>query len=52
VELLLKHKPPLEAVNAYGGTAVGQAHWSEENGADPAVCRAIIQTLVEAGVPN
>jgi ankyrin repeat protein len=52
VELLLKHNPPLAAVNAYGGTAVGQAHWSEANGADLATCRAIIQTLIEAGVPS
>lgn len=32
VELLLRHKPPPEATNRYGGTVWGQALWSAGHG--------------------
>jgi hypothetical protein len=49
VTLLLKHKPPLEAVNSYGGTVLGQALWSAAHGGDPEVYIAILEALTAAG---
>jgi hypothetical protein len=49
VKLLLKHNPPLEAVNAYGGTPLGQALWSAAHGGDAEVTIAILEALTAAG---
>jgi hypothetical protein len=49
VKLLLKHNPPLEAVNAYGGTPLGQALWSAAHGGDAEVYLAILEALTAAG---
>jgi ankyrin repeat protein len=50
VKLLLAHNPPLDAQNAYGGTALGQAMWSADHGGNPESYSAIIETLVAAGI--
>jgi len=39
VEMLLRHNPPLEAKNGYGGTVYGQALWS---GAPDAIVEALL----------
>ena len=49
VKLLLKHKPPLESRNMYGGTVLGQTLWSAAHGGDPNVYAEIIETLIAAG---
>ncbi len=49
VKLLLRHDPPLEARNVYGGTVLGQAAWSAAHGGDPETFAAIIETLIAAG---
>lgn len=49
VKLLLKYKPPLESVNMYGGTVLGQTMWSAAHGGDPKVYAEIIETLINAG---
>lgn len=49
VKLLLKHTPPLELENIYGGTVLGQTLWSAAHGGDPDVYMAIVETLVAAG---
>jgi len=49
VKLLLKHKPPLESRNIYGGTVLGQTMWSAAHGGDPKVYAQIIETLIAAG---
>lgn len=49
VRLLLKHHPPLEAKNEYGGTVVGQTLWSAAHDGDPDVYIKILQALVNAG---
>jgi Ankyrin repeats (3 copies) len=49
VELLLKHRPPLEAVNAYGGTVMGQANWSAAHDPDPDRYISILEMLFAAG---
>ena len=49
VKLLLKHEPPLEATNFYGGTVLGQALWSGAHGGDAEVTLAILEALKEAG---
>ena len=49
VKLLLKHKPPLESRNMYGGTVLGQTMWSAAHGGDPKVYAEIIETLIAAG---
>lgn len=49
VKLLLRHNPPLEAVNAYGGTPLGQALWSAAHGGDAEASIAILETLTAAG---
>jgi ankyrin repeat protein len=49
VNLLLKRGAPLEELNAYGGTALGQAGWSFANG-DPRIDYVpIFETLLAAG---
>jgi hypothetical protein len=49
VKMLLKRKAPLEVLNVYGGTVLGQATWSVMNG-DPSVDYVpIIETLLDAG---
>ena len=49
VRLLLAHHPPLEAVNCYGGTPLGQALWSAAHGGDATVYLEILEALVAAG---
>jgi len=49
VKLLLRHNPPLEAVNAYGGTPLGQALWSAAHGGDAEASIAILEALTAAG---
>ena len=49
VALLLKHKPPLEATNIYGGTVLGQALWSAAHGGDVESYIAILEALTDAG---
>ena len=49
VKLLLKYNPPLESVNMYGGTVLGQTMWSAAHGGDPKVYAEIIETLIAAG---
>lgn len=49
LRLLLKHDPPLEAMNSYGGTVLGQALWSAAHGGDAEVYIAILETLIAAG---
>ena len=49
VKLLLKHEPPLEATNSYGGTVLGQALWSAAHGGDPDLYIAVLEALTSAG---
>jgi ankyrin repeat protein len=49
IELLLKRGAPLEKLNAYDGTALGQALWSFINGDAEIDYVPIVQTLLEAG---
>jgi ankyrin repeat protein len=49
VKLLLRHNPPLEVKNMYGGTVLGQTLWSAAHGGDPDVYIAILETLLAAG---
>jgi ankyrin repeat protein len=49
LKVLLKHNPPLEATNQYGGTVLGQSLWSAAHGGDPEVYSQIIETLIAAG---
>jgi hypothetical protein len=49
VRLLLDHHPPLEAVNAFGGTPLGQALWSAAHGGDTDAYLEILEALVSAG---
>ncbi len=49
VKLLLRHKPPLEAKNVYGGTVWGQTLWSAAHGSDPDRYIAILEVLASAG---
>jgi ankyrin repeat protein len=49
VRMLLRHHPPLEAHNMYGGTPLGQALWSAAHGGDPEVYVEIIAALIAAG---
>jgi len=54
VQLLLRHNPPLEQKNQYGGTPVGQALWSLDNGGDPDTYAKILDALraARAKLPN
>ena len=49
VRLLLGHHPPLEAVNCYGGTPLGQALWSAAHGGETAAYLDILEALLAAG---
>ena len=49
VQLLLGHRPDLEATNVYGGTVFGQALWSAGHGGDAETYIAILEALAEAG---
>jgi ankyrin repeat protein len=49
VKLLLRHNPPLEAKNVYGGTVLGQTMWSAAHGGDADAYIAILEALVAAG---
>ena len=49
IKLLLKFKPPLEVVNVYGGSVLGQTLWSAAHGGDTRLYSEIIETLIEAG---
>jgi hypothetical protein len=49
VKLLLKHEPPLEVTNAYGGTVSGQALWSAAHGSDAEVYVSMLEALTSAG---
>jgi ankyrin repeat protein len=49
IELLTRHGAPLEALNEYGGTVLGQALWSAAHGGDPRVFVSVIEALIAAG---
>jgi ankyrin repeat protein len=49
LDILLKHNAPLEELNAYGGTALGQALWSFLNGGAEIDYVAIVEKLLAAG---
>ncbi len=49
IELLLERGAPLEAVNVYGGTVLGQALWSAMNGNRNIDYVPIIERLIRAG---
>jgi hypothetical protein len=49
LKLLLKHNPPLESTNQYGGTVFGQTLWSAAHGGDPDLYSRIIEALIAAG---
>ena len=49
VRLLLARNAPLEAVNVYGGTVLGQALWSAAHGGDPDAYEEILEDLLAAG---
>lgn len=49
IELLLGHDAPLEELNSYGGTALGQALWSFVNGDAEIDYVPIIEMLLAAG---
>jgi ankyrin repeat protein len=49
IKLLLERGAPLEAVNAYGGTVLGQALWSALNGDRRIDYVPIVETLLAVG---
>jgi len=49
IKYLLKLNPPLEAINIYGGSVLGQTLWSAAHGGDPRLYSEIIETLIAAG---
>ena len=49
VKLLLARGAPLEALNQYGGTVLGQALWSAAHGGEGRTYLPIIETLIAAG---
>jgi hypothetical protein len=49
VKLLLRHNPPLEVTNRYGGSVLGQTLWSAAHGGDPDIYVAILDALFAAG---
>jgi ankyrin repeat protein len=49
VTLILRHNPPIAAQNIYGGSVLGQAHWSAAHGGDPNIYAEIVKLLVAAG---
>ena len=40
---------PLEVVNVYGGTVLGQTLWSAAHGGDPEAYAEILEALIAAG---
>lgn len=49
VQLLLARGASVETVNAYGGSALGQAHWSAKNGESETEYAPVIDILTHAG---
>ena len=49
VKLLLGNHAPLEVLNKYGGTPLGQATWSAAHGGDADIYVEILDALVKAG---
>ena len=49
IKWLLEQGAPLEALNAYGGTVLGQAVWSEANGDPEIEFLPVIELLIDAG---
>jgi len=49
VKFLLKRNAPLEVINMYGGTVLGQTLWSAAHGGDPKLYAEIIKVLIAAG---
>jgi ankyrin repeat protein len=49
IKLLLGRGAPLEDINAYGGTALGQALWSFLNGDTDVDYVPLLETLLDAG---
>ena len=49
VRLLLARNAPLEVVNRYGGTVLGQALWSAAHGGEPEAYAEILEALIGAG---
>jgi len=49
VKLLLRSGTPMEVVNSFGGTALGQALWSAAHGGDADVYIEILKALTAAG---
>ncbi len=49
IQLLLRHQAPLEVINEYGGTVLGQTLWSAAHGGDAKVFAPIVEALVAAG---
>ena len=49
VKLLLRHRAPLEAVNEYDGTVLGQAVWSAAHAGKPDAYLPVIEALLAAG---
>ena len=49
IELLLHHRASLDVENAYGGTPLGQAHWSAAHGGDTDRYAAIVDVLTAVG---
>lgn len=49
VRMLLKHNPPLESRNIYGGTVLEQTLWSAAHGGNPDVYVAILEALLVGG---
>ncbi len=49
MKLLLRHNPPLDAVNMYGGRVLGQTLWSAAHGGDADLYIAILEALVAVG---
>ncbi|HKF42573.1 MAG TPA: ankyrin repeat domain-containing protein [Thermoanaerobaculia bacterium] len=49
VRWLLQQNAPLEVVNVYGGTVLGQTLWSAAHGGDPEAYAEILEALIAAG---
>lgn len=49
VKLLVAHRAPLEATNAYGGTVLGYVAWASVNSGLPLDYVPIVEALLEAG---
>jgi len=49
VRILLRHGAPLEALNEYGGTVLGQTLWSAAHDRKPDRFGPVLETLIAAG---